>query len=86
MVSDADGSKQGEENLPRANQPIDIVIGIESQRVRLGIPTRQALAKLAGIKPEMYSYLLRRGREGGPLPVDCLSKVQRALQKKKEKA
>lgn len=56
---------------------------IEIQRIRAGIKKKE-LAKLAGIIPEMYSYLLRRGRNGNDLPTNCLEKVQKALAQVKE--
>lgn len=58
---------------------MDIVIELEAQRMHKNIATKQVLCKLAGIRPEMYSYMLRRAKQGHPLPADCLSKVRAAL-------
>lgn len=69
--------------LPKTKTPKQIVTEIEIRRIRAGI-NKQTLAKKAGIIPEMYSYLLRRGRQGKDLPADCEGKVQRALQEFKE--
>ncbi len=66
--------------------PLDIVLDIENQRMRLGIRHRKTLAKMAGINAEMYSYLIRRGVEGRDLPVNCLNKVLRALERKRAKS
>lgn len=60
--------------------PMDVIVEIEGARVRLG-KKKQELARLAGIKAEMYSYLLKRGRQGHALPEDCLEKIQKALRK-----
>lgn len=46
--------------------------------MKIGI-NKRTLAKKAKIIPEMYSYLLRMGRQGNPLPEACLGKVTRAL-------
>ncbi len=68
------------------NRPQDIVIALEVQRVQLGIRKKQDLCERAGVRPEMYSYMLRRGRDGHELPADCLKQVQKALaQIQKEK-
>lgn len=40
---------------------------------------KQELCKLAGIKPEMYSYVLKRGRLGLNLPTDCVDKILGAI-------
>lgn len=39
---------------------------------------------MAKIKPEMYSYVLKRGRLGFDLPEDCVEKIQNALKKLQE--
>lgn len=65
-------------------RPIDTVIEIESARIELGIKKKD-LCKIARIKPEMFSYVLRRGREGKELPEACLAKIRKALNHIKEK-
>lgn len=64
--------------------PINAVIQIETDRLRLGIKKKE-LCKRAGIKPEMYSYLLKRGKLGFDLPVECVGKVKDALRDMKQR-
>lgn len=64
----------------KIKQPIDEVIEIEERRVRLGLKKQDICAK-AKIKPEMYSYLLARGRKGMSLPSDCLEAIRTAITK-----
>lgn len=60
--------------------PIDQIIEIENRRIRLGVQ-KQELSAVAEIKPEMYSYLMRRGRQGFELPEDCRRRILHALDK-----
>lgn len=57
---------------------MDIVCQIEETRIRLGLKKKQ-ICRTAKIKPEMYSYVLKRGRLGFELPEDCVEKIQNAL-------
>jgi hypothetical protein len=77
------GPYERKNTLPKALKPIDIIADIECRRVRLRIKKKE-LAERAGIIPEMYSYLLRRGRNNMELPKDCLMKVLTALRSSKE--
>lgn len=52
--------------------------------MRLGV-TKKALCSEARIKPEMFSYVLKRARLGLSLPDECVAKIWRALQKMEKK-
>lgn len=65
--------------------PLDTVVELEQRRIRLG-KKKQEICEVAGIKPEMMSYMLRRGRQGFDLPADCVAAVRRALTKLETRA
>jgi hypothetical protein len=58
--------------------PAQQVLEIDNERARLGLKKKE-LSEAAEIKPEMYSYYLRRGLEGYEVPLDCHEKLERAL-------
>lgn len=68
------------EERTSAPTPLDVVIGVENARMRLCVK-KNVLCKAARIKPEMYSYVLKRGRLGMSLPADCMEKIWKALEK-----
>lgn len=78
------GPFERDKTLPETQTPMDTVIAIEAARMRLGIK-KQDLCKVAKIKVEMFSYVLRRGREGKALPVNCVNKILRAISKLEKK-
>lgn len=57
---------------------MDRVIALENRRMRLGLNKTQ-LCEAAGIKKEMYSYILKRARLQRSLPEECMAKVKAAL-------
>jgi hypothetical protein len=57
---------------------MDRVIEMENRRMRLGV-TKKQLCALAGIKAEMFSYVLARARNGKSLPEECMGKIDNAL-------
>lgn len=65
-------------------KPMDIIIEIENARMRAGYKKKD-LCDLAGINPEMYSYLMACGRDNKELPELCLAKVREALRKLEKK-
>jgi hypothetical protein len=69
----------------REKTPMDVVIEIETLRVRLGIK-KQDLSAAAHIKPEMYSYILRRARDGESLPEVRIKALRRALRRFEKKS
>ena len=66
--------------ISTSKTPMQQVLEIEAARMRHNKKKYQ-LCKLAGIKAEMYSYLLRRGQMGHELPADCLSRVLKAIKR-----
>ena len=67
-------------NRDRPMSPIDHVILIENIRLRLGVKKNE-VCQVAGINPEMYSYVLKRGKHGRSLPEDCVQKITDALER-----
>jgi len=65
--------------MPR---PWDIIVRIETDINKLKIQ-RKDLCDVAGVKPEMYSYMKRRAKLGYPLPEDCLRRIKEAIVKLK---
>lgn len=51
---------------------------MDNRRMRLGVK-KKALCERAGIKPEMYSYVLKRGETGQSLPAETMGKIYGAL-------
>lgn len=64
--------------------PMEVVLQIESRRMILGIK-KNILAKEAGIKAEMYSYVMKRARLGLSLPDDCVQAILGALKRLEKK-
>src|SRR5258706_15814914 len=64
---------------------LNTIVELEERRIRLG-KKKQDICKVAGIKPEMMSYMLRRGRQGHELPDMCVAAVRRALTKLERQA
>lgn len=60
------------------------VILIENARMRLKLKKIE-LCRLADITPAMYSYVMKNGRIGNPLPEECVGKIMRALAKREKK-
>jgi hypothetical protein len=58
--------------------PLDIIIELEQRRIRLG-KKKEEVCTAAGIKPEMYSYTLKRGRSGKSLPQLCVDRIRNGL-------
>lgn len=67
-----------------ADAPMQTLIQVEAARMQLRV-SKQELCAAAGVKAEMYSYMMRRGRQGHDLPDDCLQKILGAIKKLRTK-